>query len=121
MVHYSNSSLRSSSSLCSSSSRSPSVVQSLLVQPPSPSLLSPTLEIFAKVCENAPSPVLPQLASCAACSIVPDMLSNAQSMADYDSFLLCLSIVTSTGSHAPPTSTVGRSSINTIKQGERHL
>ncbi|GMH86363.1 hypothetical protein TrST_g82 [Triparma strigata] len=95
---------------------SPSVIQSLLVQPPSPSLLSPTLEIFAKVCENAPSPVLPQLASCAACSIVPDMLSNAQSMADYDSFLLCLSIVTSTGSHAPPTSTVGRSSINTIKQ-----
>jgi len=37
-------------------------------------------------------------------------------MEDYESFLLCLGIVQATGSHAPPTSTVGRSSINTIKQ-----
>ena len=92
------------------------IVSSLLIHPPDQSLIIPTLDIFAKVCANCPSPVLSQLAACSACEVIPDLLNNAHNMQDYESFLLCLAIVQSTGSHAPPTSTVGRSSITTMKQ-----
>ena len=92
-----------------------SPMTSLLIHPPTDTLITTCLTIFHKVAKACPIASLSNLSECSALSVIPDIMSNSLNSLDFNHFNLSLGIVQSLGPHTAPSSTIGRSSINTIK------